>query len=386
MKFNFSQVDFFDNHTHVLDMDKFHVTEEEFLRYYCHGPKYIYSENGMMIPSSKAIGCLREQGVIHMLVHYLSRRFNCEETLEAVIACRNKAIKDKEHLEAYIQSLYEEEHIVASVLESELPMNDPLSGCIPGQVFRLFRYEDAYFRLLQTESTYYSLITKLKDRIQEAFREGFVGLKGHVAENCGMDIHFVDAEEAEKNLVLAKEGDYQAKRAVYYAMFSEVLDLCGELHASVHIHTGSTGMGKNNGVYQYDPILMVPFLGKGRYEKTNIVLLHGSYPFTRHAAMLSFNFSNIYVDMSQTLPWESLGMKTMFEEVIALAPHNRIIMGSGQHGCPETAWLAAKTAKAALAKVAEDITEQGMLSDKQAQRLSKMILSENALRLYGVMK
>lgn len=384
MNFDFSQENFFDNHTHVLDMDKFHVTEEEFLRYYCHGPKYLKGEGGIPIPSPKALSCLREQGVIHMLVHYLSQKFHCEESLEAVIACRNESIKDKAHLEAYIKSLYDEEHITASILESELPMNDPLAACIPGWIFRLFRYEDVYFQLLKTEDSYHSLITKLKDRIEGAFREGFVGLKGHIAENCGMNIYFVDAQEAEKNFAQAKEGDVQAKRAVYYAMFSEILDLCGEFHASVHIHTGSTGMGKNNGVYQYDPILMVPFLGKGRYEKTDIVLLHGSYPFTRHAAMLAFNFSNIYVDMSQTLPWESLGMKTMFEEVIALAPHNRIIMGSGQHGCPETAWLAAKTAKAALEKVMEDITEQGMMSGEQARRSAKMILSENALKLYGV--
>lgn len=271
MKFDFSQENFFDNHTHILDMHKNNVSTEEFLRYYCHGPKYIQDEQGGVIPSRKAIECLKEQGVIHMLVHYLSQKFACEETLEEVITCRNERIKNGDKLKQYVKSLYDEEHIVASILESELPMDDPLSHCIPGRIFRLFRYEDVYFQLLKTENTYQNLITKLKDCIEKAFQNGFVGLKGHVAERYGMDIRYVDASEAEKNFPQAKAGEQQAERVVYYAMFSEILDLCGELKGSVHIHTGSTGMGKNNGVYQYDPILMVPFLGNGRYEKKQIL-------------------------------------------------------------------------------------------------------------------
>lgn len=385
MEFDFSNENFFDNHTHVLDMDKKSITPEEFLRYYCHGPKHIKNEDGELIPSQKAIECLREQGVIHMLVHYLSERFECEESLEAVIRCRNRVTETEEGLRGYIRSLYADQHIVASVLESELPMGDPLSKCIPGRIFRLFRFEDVYFALLKTEDTYTGLIKKLKDAIQEAVKQGFMGIKGHIAERCGLDVFYADAVQAEKHFQAAKRGGTEALRTVYYAMFEEVLSLCGELHISVHIHTGSTGMGKSNGVYEYDPVQMIPFLADGRHEGTDIVLLHGSYPFTRHAAMMAFNFPNIYVDISQTLPWEALGFACMLQEIVALAPHNRIILGSGQHGCCETAWMAAKSSKAAMAKVMADLTEQGLMSKAQAVRTAKMILSENALRLYGAL-
>ena len=382
MKFDFSKEKFYDNHTHVLDMEKFHVTEEEFLRYYCHGPKYIKAADGSVIPSEKALECLANQGIILTLVRYMSEKFGCTPTLSEVIRCRNEATRDAEHLRSYIQELYDSENIFASTLESELPMGAPLSTCIPGRLVRLLRYEDVYDRLMREEHSYSAMIEKLKSAIIDAMAAGFMGVKGHIAERCGMNAFHVSAEEAEKLYPDAQAGNAEAKRSVYYAMFHEVMVLCGALHVPVHIHTGSTGMGKHVSVYPHDPVLMAPFLREGQYENTDLVFLHGGYPFTRNAAMMAFNFSNVYVDISQTLPWESLGIAPMLEEILALAPHNRILCGSGQHGCPETAWAAAKVAKAALASVMEKLVSQGLLSENQAVRSARMVLSENAIRLY----
>ena len=46
------------------------------------------------------------------------------------------------------------------------------------------------------------------------------------------------------------------------------------------------------------------------------------------------------------------------------------------------AWLAAKIAKSALAEVLGRMTDQNLLSGEQALRSARMVLSENALRLY----
>ena len=383
MLFDFSNENFYDNHTHVLDMNKPVITVDQFLKSYNHGTMSARDENGAKFPSAKHLSSLRELPMVLQLVHFMAERFGCEETVEAVVEARNKAIGGTEEgIRKYVQSLYDEEHIVASTLESELPWGDPLTACIPNKVNRLFRFEDVYFELLKSEETFASLMTKLEEAIRTAVSQGFMGIKGHIGERYGFDAYLVTPQEAEKAFRDAKAGNYEAQRAVYYAMFDQILYLCAELGISIHVHTGSTGMRSHKGVYKRDPVLLAPFLGDTRHEKTNIVLLHGAFPFTRNAAIMAYNFCNIYVDFSQTLPWQGMGMAAMFKEVLAQAPHNQILLGSGQHGAFEGSWAAAKASKIALAKVFSDFVEDGYMSKERALKSARQVLSENALRLY----
>ena len=68
--------------------------------------------------------------------------------------------------------------------------------------------------------------------------------------------------------------------------------------------------------------------------------------------------------------------------MIGIAPLSKVIVGSGGHEAPEIAWLAAKTAKIALAEVLGDAVKRGLLSLPQAEKIGRMILYNNAARLY----
>ncbi|MBQ9047319.1 MAG: amidohydrolase family protein [Solobacterium sp.] len=384
MKFDFSQENFYDNHTHVLDMDKPEVSVDWFIKSYNHGPMTSRDETGAKFPSEKHLGTIRELPMLLMLTHFMAERFGCEETIEAVVEARNHEIGGTEEgIRKYMQALYDEEHIVSSTLESELPMGDPLTLCIPNHVNRLFRFEDVYFSLLKSEVSFASLMEKLKKSIVDAKAAGFVGIKGHIAEKCGMDAYLVTPEEAEHCFHDARAGDREAFRAVYYCMFDQILYLTGELGMSFHIHTGSTGMRGTPGVHKHDPALLAPFLLDGRHENADIVMLHGGFPYTRQAALMAYNFPNIYIDFSQTLPWQGMGFAAMLKEVIGQAPHNRIMLGSGQHGAFEAAWAASKASKTALARIMEELVDDGLISEERAVRSARQILSENARRLYG---
>ena len=67
---------------------------------------------------------------------------------------------------------------------------------------------------------------------------------------------------------------------------------------------------------------------------------------------------------------------------MGVAPHSKITFGSGQHGIPEIAWMAAKIAKSSLAEILQEYVESGLLSVDQAQETAEMLLSGNAKRLY----
>jgi predicted TIM-barrel fold metal-dependent hydrolase len=69
---------------------------------------------------------------------------------------------------------------------------------------------------------------------------------------------------------------------------------------------------------------------------------------------------------------------------MAWAPLSKIVIGSGGHGSPEIAWLAALTAKTALSEVLGDTIRLNLIATKYAEAVSRMILHDNASRLYGI--
>ena len=51
---------------------------------------------------------------------------------------------------------------------------------------------------------------------------------------------------------------------------------------------------------------------------------------------------------------------------------------------PEISWLAGKMAKLALGEVMTDAVRQGVMGEKDAELTGRMILHDNAARLYGL--
>ena len=92
----------------------------------------------------------------------------------------------------------------------------------------------------------------------------------------------------------------------------------------------------------------------------------------------------MWVDMGWTTPWVSLCLSECIREVIGIAPLSKVTIGSGAHGTPEIAWLAARTTKLALAEVLGNAVKLRLMAPKQGERVARMILHDNAARMYGV--
>jgi hypothetical protein len=67
-----------------------------------------------------------------------------------------------------------------------------------------------------------------------------------------------------------------------------------------------------------------------------------------------------------------------------MAPLSKLMIGSGGHGSPEISWLAAKTAKIALGEVLADSVRLGLMAEQDAEKTGRMILHDNAARMYGM--
>ena len=381
--FDFSSEAFYDNHTHRLFTDKPVVSVKDFTVNYYHGVRDAFDESGEECPSDTAFAHMHSQSVIQTLVHAFSQRFGCEASLEGLTAFRNDHAKTPEALKAYTEMLYKDANVCGTTLDCELPMGDALTQCFPCKVNRLFQYENVFTEQLKTAGSFKQLADNVLAEISTAASEGFAGLKGHIGEKYGgMEVRELDPAQAEKAFAAAQSGDKEAVNSVYHALFPQILTISAELNLPLNLHSGSTGFKKRTDFYKVDPILMAPFLKKHKFYKTKIVFLHESFPFTRNAAIMAYNFPNVYLDLSQTLPWQSLLFCRCLEDALSITPHDKIVLGTGQHWYAEMAWIASYIAKRSLERVMSTFVEDGLLSSAQAKHSARLVLSENGMKLY----
>lgn len=385
---------FFDHHTHLLAPAKTVLTPMGLSMNFLHGyqdldpfvqgldAKYAHGH-----ASDNQKRNIENLGVVKTLVNYMSQYLKCEPTIGSVVAARNKLTKDEAALAKYTKGLYEDQHIIGTVVDWPGSVDDKAAKAFPVPIYKLFNYEDVYFDQLINASSFEELMAELTKSIRKAIADGFVALKCHLCEHYTMAVRTVSDEDAARAFIAIPKDDRKACEDIYFAMFRHILFLCQELNVPIHIHTGSTGFNRKSACYmpEMDPFLLVPFIvSDPQYVKTKIVLLHQGYPYTRNAALMAYSFPNIYVDMSWVLPWASSIFCTCIEDVLSTAPHTKIFFGSGQHGIPEIAWAAAKVAKSCLAGVLDKMVSLNLMAPSQAEETAKMLLYKNAKALYNI--
>ena len=385
---SFTQCPVIDNHAHVLEPEKATIEPIWLAREFFHGiadtPIPGVAKSKLWGATDELLRHFPQMGVVMTAVCQLSRLFCCEATLEAVTAERNRRTAAA-GLAGYAKMLYEDAGIVCSVMDSNLPIGDPILEMTPGPKLRLLQMDPLLQKLLQSSGSYAELLRRFQEAVESAIRtDGFVGIKSHLGELVGFGFPPVEADEAERIYAAAKAGDGEAFKKLYMAVWLATMLQAQDLGFPIHVHTGITGGLWNGPVSQCDPFLLVPILRQPRFLKTRLILLHAGHPWMQHASMVAHTFPHVWVDIGWTTPWTSQRIVEVYRDVIGLTPLSKLMIGSGGHGSPEVSWLAAKLAKIALGEVLTDSVRLGLMAEKDAERTGRMILHDNAARLYGL--
>lgn len=384
---DFGDVSFIDHHCHPYEPGKAVLDAGSLAKEFFHGMGDLPDPaipKARHWPTTDGLAYhLQQTGVVHTLVCQLSKLFDCPPDLEAVADERNR--RTRPGFADYVKYLYEDAKIEATVLDTGLADNDPLLDLIPGRKLRLFKLEPVFEKLLGTSDSYRRLQQDYLDDLERGVREaGLCGVKAHPAEEVGFGLEPVWQDAAEAAFAGAKHGDPAARKTLYAAVFTATLLACRELNVPVHVHSGFTGGLWSGPIHDADPFLLAPFLRQHSFLQTKVVLLHAGYPWSKQAGQLAHALPHVWVDMGQITPWASLRIVECYQDVMAWAPLSKIVIGSGGHGTPEIAWLAAKTARVALAEVLGRGVRLGLIARRTAERTGKMILHDNAARLYGL--
>lgn len=144
-----------------------------------------------------------------------------------------------------------------------------------------------------------------------------------------------------------------------------------------------TGMGDwEVQLTQCRPALLMDLLRFPTFRACRVLLVHTGYPYHAEAGYMANVLPNIWCDISEGTPFAGRAARRIIAEVLEMAPVSRVCYGSDAFGAAEPFYASAQLGKQAVAQALQDLTDDDMLSQSEAQQVAGMILSQNARDLY----
>ncbi len=258
-----------------------------------------------------------------------------------------------------------------------------------------FGYEDILLRryladagLQEAPADLETYLTRVVTPTLEAHkRGGAVAEKFEAAYLRSLAFEAADRRAAEQVYKRRSAGDGDYKVLQDY-LFRYIAAECGRLGMAVHLHT-MAGAGSYFDVGGANPLLLEAVLNDPQLRKTNFVMVHGGWPFTREITPL-LTKPNAYLDYSaQSLVLTPATLAATLRQWLEWVPE-KVMFGtdaypySAEMGWEESGWLAARRGREALTIALTGMMRDGEISRARALELARMVLRDNARKLYGL--
>ena len=172
-------------------------------------------------------------------------------------------------------------------------------------------------------------------------------------------------------------------------LFRAIAQAAGRLGLAVHIHTGA-GCGGYFDLAGSNPGLLDSILNDASLRKTNFVLIHGGAgPYTSVTSFL-LGKPNVYADFSeQDALISPRALSAVIRDWLEWYPEKVFFGTDLAPGTPEIGWEEigysnASTGREALALALTAMLNDGEITRERALQLARMVLRDNAVKLYGI--
>jgi uncharacterized protein len=214
---------------------------------------------------------------------------------------------------------------------------------------------------------------------------GAVAEKFEMAYLRTLDVGNPAKDDAAKVYASGK-GDYKTLQDY---IFRFIATECGRLGMAVHIHAAAGGGGYFN-VAGGNPMLLEPLFNDPALRKTNFVLLHGGWPFGRQLTAL-LTKPNVYTDFSeQTFMNYARDVSETIRAWLEYVPEKVLFATDAypfappDNGWEEAGYIANVTGREALGMALTGMMGDNEITRERALELARMVLRDNARKLYGL--
>lgn len=255
------------------------------------------------------------------------------------------------------------------------------------RIGRILRLEVLVADLIAQHASFADVVDAFDLRVAGARGDGYIALKSIAAYRTGLAIEPVSSGEAEEAFGPARrEAEERGSLRLASKLLIDFFVLRALHHAAadempVQFHTGYGDPDLD--LRLANPLHLRPIFEDPTLASAPIVLLHESYPYTAEAAYLAVSYPNAYLDIAYTLPpLDRLELIRVTGIALGAAPASKVLVSSDGVGIPEQYWLGAIRARDVVGRVLGAMIEADELTAEVAEEMGRMILHDNAVRLY----
>lgn len=320
-----------------------------------------------------------------VLVRWLARHLGCDPTREAVTAAREAALQAD--AVAYTKGLLDAAGVVA-VLSDEGYPQPPIpatefAATIGVTVHRVARLEP--WIIQHREGSFDDLVAGVEAAAIEAASDAnCVAFKSVVAYRTGLDVGDPSPSDAAEAFLRWRADEWRETREhakpVRDLLIRRALAVAKANDRPFHFHCG--GGDPDINLMYATPQSLFPLLVD--VQDQPVLLVHAGYPWVREAAYIASVLPNVYLELSELIPWGWGQVEWALEMLVGTVPAAKILYGSDEAGEPEAFWASALLARSALERVLERFVDRDYVSTEQAERLGRLVLADSCRALHGL--
>ena len=225
----------------------------------------------------------------------------------------------------------------------------------PVHTRRVARIEPRYQDAVDQSNSFEEFVTLFDQAIERAAKQQrAIAFKSVIAYRSGLHIERPTDQQVFEDYRRSKATRARDVKHIRDWYVRRVISRCPELGTTFHIHAG---VGDIDVVFdRSNPMQLYGLLKDPETRKTKVFLVHGGYPFSQEAAFYANALKNVYVDLSEMIPFASVpGAIEKTTQILDMAPPARVVFGSDGVVIPEIHWAGAKIGRRVAGGVAGDL-------------------------------
>jgi hypothetical protein len=317
----------------------------------------------------------------------LAGRFDCEPTVDAVLAAREKTAPD-----VLAAQLLRDANVITLVMDYGYQTGETWSHAehasrMPCAVLPVLRLETFAQELILRHDRFDTFVDAFVAGVEGARANGTVALKSIIAYRTGLAVQPASVSDAAAAYGPVKEQAARdgrirlASKPLNDYLLLRALEIAARQSLPVQFHTGFGDPDVD--LLLANPLHLRPLFENGAYRDVAFVLLHASYPYVRELGYLAAVYPNVYADFGLANPHAAAEIPGVLRQILGLAPTGKVLYSSDASAIPELFWLAARWGRRALGTVLDELVGLGALSSAEALTVAQQILGGNATALYG---
>lgn len=321
------------------------------------------------------------------LRRWIARHLGCEPTKEAVVAARDAALRADPP--GYVRGLLKAENVTAVVADEGYPQpsiaREDFEAALGGvPVHRVGRIEPWIVQAREAGS-FQDTVGRFEELVNEAGSDPrLIAYKTIIAYRTGLDVTDPSTSDAAAAYERWRADEWRETREhakpVRDLLLRRAFALAKEHDRVFHVHVGAG-----------DPDVKLThakpqdaFAFFVEHQDIPIVMIHSGWPWVAEATYVGTVLPNIYLDLSELVPWGWGQIDWSLEMILGSVPGAKVVHGSDESTEPEMFPTAARLVRESLERVLGTFVDRDYLSAGDAESIGRGVLAGNVRRLHGI--